>query len=88
MGSGIPPVRRSPVRSGRHWDGEWLDGVRPPFLIETLEDLAHAIRGRRDIDVTCAYCGQVARIEGFDSAYRWWVRHEDESYPRENREAA
>jgi len=61
-------------RSGE--DGDWADGIRPPNIVETLDDVEWIMaRVDKRAYLICGFCEQVGRPTSLDAAVRWFNTH-------------
>jgi len=63
-------------RSGE--DGEWADGIRPPHIVETAQDVTWLVdNASADTpQIVCGFCAATYRVTGSSgAALRWFNTH-------------
>jgi hypothetical protein len=66
-----------PVSRYRNEDGDWAAGVRPPNVVETVNDVEWAVAHRdgSQIRLVCCFCGEDHAARTVDEGQRWFRTH-------------
>ncbi len=77
----IEPRDLDPAGDYLHRDSEWIDGVRPAHVIETLRDIdcLFADAKAKRPELVCRYCGSRRQARSVHEGAAWFNGHECES---------